>query len=451
MTPAVSHARGRALTLGLSVAAALVLLAFAAPLAQAAGSRAPRNLLVHAQAGVRTLASQASTSSAGSVAGSASRALAAATAPALWIDPRDSVAPAYGSQIFTDAGAAIADLHSLRSSRARSAIREIVAGLGALVAATIERASASKSPLLANARRAQARGARQAAGANDGAAVRSLSVAWQDAFGALTKLISGAATSIPATDLAAGAENALGSSKIGLSGPHTPHGLAPLSKDGKPELLFIGAEGCPFCGIERWGMIAALSQFGSFSNLHLMQSFTLERPAVTGFTFAGSKYTSPYISFVPVEALSNVRQGRGFAHLQPLSHPQTALLKRFDQQFETPFIDVANRFITVQSTVQPPLLGGLYWTQVAASVTQPESIPAQAVAGEAEVMTAELCEATNGKPAGVCSSPVVAQYEAALPLLDGHGGGCPISAPAAALADFEFAPPPVARADRCHT
>ncbi len=456
MTPAVSHERDRApsrqqLTLSLALAAALVLLAFAAPHAQAAGSRAPRNALLHAQAGVRTLASQASTSSSGSVAGSASRALSAATAPALWIDSHDSVAPAYGSQIFTDSGAAIADLQGLRSSRARSAIGEIVTGLRGLAASTINRARGSNSPLLAKARRALARGARQAAGSNDGAAARSLFAAWKDAFGALTKLISGAVTSMPAADLAAGAENALGSSKIGLSGPHTPHGLSPLRKAGKPELLFIGAEGCPFCGIERWGMIVALSQFGSFSNLHLMQSFTLERPAVTGFTFAGSKYTSPYISFVPVEALSNVRQGRSFAHLQPLSHLQTALLKRFDQQFETPFIDVANRFITVQSTVQPSLLGGLYWTQVAASLTQPDTVPAQAVAGEAEVVTAELCEATNGKPAAVCSSPVVAQYEAALPLLDGHGGGCPIAAPAPALADFEFASPPVAQADRCHT
>ena len=66
-------------------------------------------------------------------------------------------------------------------------------------------------------------------------------------------------------------------------------------------------------------------------------------------------------------------------------------------------------------------------------------------------MTAEVCEATNGKPAGVCSSPVVAQYEAALPLLNGHGGGCPIVGPASVLSDFEFGSPPVAQATRCHT
>jgi hypothetical protein len=407
--------------------------------------------LLHAQAGVETLASQASTSSSRSLAASASRALTGATASALWIDPRDSVAPAYGSQIFVDSGAALADLQPLRSTRARSAVGQIVAGLRGLAAGTIRRAGASRSLLLAKAKLALTRGTRQAAGGDDGAAVHSFLVAWRDAFGALTKLISGAAVSMPAADLAAGAENALGSRKIGLSGPHTPHGLRPLRKSGKPELLFIGAEGCPFCGIERWGIIAALSQFGSFSNLHLMQSYAVEPPLVTGFTFAGSSYSSPYISFVPVEALSNVRHGRRFAHLQALSHSQTALLKRFDRQFETPFIDVANRFITVQSTVQPQLLGGLYWTQVADSLTMPDSIPAQAITGEAEVMTAEVCEATNGKPAAVCSSPVVAQYEAALPLLNGQGGGCPIGPPAAALADFEFAPPPVARGASCHT
>ena len=445
MTRAARHQLAR--RTGLSLVATLALLASAAPLAQAAGSRAPRNVLLHAQGGVRALASQASTSSSGSLAESASRALTRATASVLWIDPRDSVAPAYGSQIFTDSAAALADLRTLHSSRAGSASREIVAGLRALAAATINRASGSKSPLLGSARQALARGERR----SGVGAARWFFVAWKDAFGALTKLISGAAVSMPAADLAAGAENALGSSQIGLSGPHTPHGLAPLRKSGKPELLFIGAEGCPFCGIERWGMIVALSQFGSFSNLHLMQSYAVEPPLVTGFTFAGSRYTSPYISFVPVEALSNVRHGHGFAHLQRLSHPQTALFKRFDRQFETPFIDVANRFITVQSTVQPQLLNGLYWTQVADSLTAPASIPAQAIAGEAEVMTAEVCQATNGKPATVCSSPVVGQYEAALPLLNGHGGGCPLVPPANALAELEFAPAPVAQTASCHT
>ena len=149
MTRAARHQL--ALRTGLSIVVTLVLLAFTTPLAQAAASRAPRNVLLHAQAGVRTLASQASTSSSRSLAASASRALSGATASALWIDPSDSVAPAYGSQIFTDLTAALADLQSVHSSCAGSASREIVVGLRALAAATINRASGSKSPLLANA------------------------------------------------------------------------------------------------------------------------------------------------------------------------------------------------------------------------------------------------------------------------------------------------------------
>jgi hypothetical protein len=205
-------------------------------------------------------------------------------------------------------------------------------------------------------------------------------------------------------------------------------GQPPLTAGGKPEVFFAGAEGCPFCGVERWGMIVALAQFGSFSNLHLMQSVPTEPPADRTFTFYGSSYQSPYISFVPVEVLSNARHGFGFEHLQPLTPSERGLLDRFDPPAQTPFIDVANRFISVDSTVQPPLIAGLSWNQIARSLTNPSTTSAQAVGGEAEVLTAELCEATGGKPQSVCSSPVVKQYEAALPLLDGKGGGCPTSA-----------------------
>jgi hypothetical protein len=74
---------------------------------------------------------------------------------------------------------------------------------------------------------------------------------------------------------------------------------------------------------------------------------------------------------------------------------------------------------------------------------------AQAIDGEAEVMTAEVCEATNGNPRTVCSSPVVQQYEAALPFLNGRGGGCPGAAVDAA-ADRRGGESPFARTARCH-
>ena len=64
------------------------------------------------------------------------------------------------------------------------------------------------------------------------------------------------------------------------------------------------------------------------------------------------------------------------------------------------------------------------WTQIARSLSDPNSIAAQAVGGEAEMITAELCSVTNGRPQPVCSSTVVAQYLRGLPTMDGKGGGC---------------------------
>ena len=47
---------------------------------------------------------------------------------------------------------------------------------------------------------------------------------------------------------------------------------SPLTKNGLPEVLYVGAEYCPFCAAERWALIVALSKFGSFSKLHYTKS-----------------------------------------------------------------------------------------------------------------------------------------------------------------------------------
>ena len=104
---------------------------------------------------------------------------------------------------------------------------------------------------------------------------------------------------------------------------------------------------------------------------------------------------------------------------------ESALLHKFDPAAETPFIDVANRFVTDRSTVDPQLIAHKSWTQLAGALTDPVNVSTQAIAGEAEVLTAEVCEATGGNPQSVCSSAVVQQYEAALPTLTGKGGSCP--------------------------
>ena len=41
---------------------------------------------------------------------------------------------------------------------------------------------------------------------------------------------------------------------------------------GKPELLYMGGEYCPFCAAERWAIAAAVSRFGTLSGLHFIHS-----------------------------------------------------------------------------------------------------------------------------------------------------------------------------------
>src|SRR5271155_4359240 len=40
-----------------------------------------------------------------------------------------------------------------------------------------------------------------------------------------------------------------------------------LVSNGRPEVIFLGAEFCPYCSVERWSLVMALSKFGNFSHL----------------------------------------------------------------------------------------------------------------------------------------------------------------------------------------
>jgi Domain of unknown function (DUF929) len=376
--------------------------------AAAGAATAPRDALRQA----RALAPQA---------GAAAAALTRATARDLWINDREADAPPYGRNVFTASRQAVGDLAGLSAT----ATGLIVTADRELAEDAITRAHGGPAASLATARSALSAGNRQAHTGNLSAAVDLYAKAWQLAYGDLAHLVAGELTGVPSATLAAAAEHALAGTRFGMSGPRIEQGLTPLMSAGKPEMFYAGSEACPFCGVQRWGMIVALSQFGTFSNLHLMQSVPTTPPQVTTFTFFGSSYHSPYISFVPVEVWSNVPAFPGLVPLQTLTHPEALLVHRFDPSIETPFIDVANRFITDSSTVAPELIAHKSWTQLAGALTDPGNVSTQAIAGEAEVLTAEVCEATGGNPASVCSSAVAQQYEAALPTLTGKGGSCP--------------------------
>jgi hypothetical protein len=196
-----------------------------------------------------------------------------------------------------------------------------------------------------------------------------------------------------------------------------------LTKNGLPEVLYMGAEYCPYCGEERWAMIQALSRFGTFSNLHITHS-ALDDGHVPTWTFYQSSFKSKYISFVAVEEETNTD-----AALQTPTPAQAALVAKYDSAAygvddtngnPIPFIDFGNQYMQsgasyVGGTSGILLSDTMTWQQIANDLSNASSAIATAIDGTANVLTAAICKLTNGQPGNVCSAPGVVTADSKLP------------------------------------
>ncbi len=213
-----------------------------------------------------------------------------------------------------------------------------------------------------------------------------------------------------------GSVNSAGSDYI------APVGGSLLTSGGKPELLYIGANYCPYCAAQRWAMIVALSRFGTFSGLSTIHSSATDSPAdISTWTFFGSKYTSKYLTFTSVEETRNYRTGNsaspnvGYAPLQTPTQAQQAVLERYDTSGYIPFIDVANRYVEVGNLPPygPQVLQHLSWSQIAQAMRDPSSTIAQCVDASANYLTAAIAKVAGNQPASACT-PAVKALEAQL-------------------------------------
>src|SRR6267143_6411690 len=69
--------------------------------------------------------------------------------------------------------------------------------------------------------------------------------------------------------------NQVGPGVQSATSPHSVSSSTPLILNGKPEVLYVGAEYCPFCAAERWSMIVALDKFGTFTGIQNSKSAAL--------------------------------------------------------------------------------------------------------------------------------------------------------------------------------
>jgi hypothetical protein len=183
---------------------------------------------------------------------------------------------------------------------------------------------------------------------------------------------------------------------------------------GKPELFYYGAEFCPYCAAERWSVVIALSRFGTFTNLHITMSDSNpdDIPDTHTFTFYGSSYSSPYLDFAAIESAD-----RNDNVLQTPTAAEGTLVSTYDttpystQTDGIPFQDLGNRYILSGSGVNPELLQGMTWQQIAATLTDTSSKVAQPIIGDANWLTAGICKLTGDQPGSVCSAAPIASLE----------------------------------------
>ncbi len=211
---------------------------------------------------------------------------------------------------------------------------------------------------------------------------------------------------------------------IGVSFTPRPAGLHLLSGQptfdvtGKPGILFMGDEWCPFCAVERWAIVAALSRFGTFSSLGSVTSSSKDvYPGTPSFSFDGSSYSSPYIGFEEIELASTQTDSQGqYLLLQSPNATEAAIIGHYDNSSvlgtgwntgAVPFLDIDNTAIFAGSAFSPALLAGQSAQQVAAGLSNSSLTATRAIVASANVISAEICRATGQQPASVCSSPGV--------------------------------------------
>lgn len=185
--------------------------------------------------------------------------------------------------------------------------------------------------------------------------------------------------------------------------PAAVTGQPPLTSGGKPELLYIGAEFCPFCAVERWSLAVALSKFGTLGKVGVVHSAANDGNYAS-LDFLNSTYRSKYLTFRPVE-----NEDRGGKVIQkPTSAEETLWNKLTNNRPGFPFISFGNTSaFTVQAPLDPSALGKLTQQQIASQLADPTSKVAQVVDGGANDDIAAICTMTHNQPSNVCSAPAI--------------------------------------------
>lgn len=239
----------------------------------------------------------------------------------------------------------------------------------------------------------------------------------------LAALIRGI-TTVPASVLDTVGAGVLSKAGIGTaatygSGYLVPVSGQPLTAGGKPEVLYVGADFCPYCAAARWPLIVALSRFGSLSGLATATSGVTNGagqaepyPATPTWTFSRVVYKSAYVTFDAAELESSVPDPGtgGYKVLRSLTASEHAVVSRYDPSQSIPFVDIGGSYVQMSNLAPygPRELAGKTWSQVTASLRDPSSQLGKDIDASANYLTAAICELTGDRPASACTPAVTA-------------------------------------------
>lgn len=230
-------------------------------------------------------------------------------------------------------------------------------------------------------------------------------------------------TSVPASTLnqvgAGDSRNPITSHVFGVA-----KGRGRFTSDGKPQIVTVELAWCPHCAANSWALAVALSRFGTFTVLGEINTGThfckvAEDPCnlnplfcfpfTHGLSFMGAGYRSRYLSFAAV-VLQDVN-GRKLE--KPNRHEQRSLAA-VHLLGVAPALDIAGTWGFQGSGYDPATLAHKTWSQIAGSLADSHNRIARQVDGLANLFTAAMCSATQGRPRSVCQSRGVQAAAAAV-------------------------------------
>ena len=172
-----------------------------------------------------------------------------------------------------------------------------------------------------------------------------------------------------------------------------------LTKDGKPRVLYVGAEYCPYCATERWPLVVALSRFGTWNNLSA--SFSAPAPEVNPNTatvsFHGATYSSQYVSFTGYETSTNKQTNGQWGKLDTLEGEDLALFQKFNappyvqSSGAIPWINLGGTSIQAGASYNSAVILNKTQAEIATALADPTTDIAKGVNGAANVLTAQIC------------------------------------------------------------